>query len=734
MRCEYCNKRLSIIQRLKGQTYCSVEHQELHFSMGFERLRESLSDFTPDKPVPKLWDSKPASSAEPGKAGQAIPVQPQAKLEPLPAEPEAVSQLATPEASPTLEIASLVEAVGTSTGVDLPEAPFLPELPLRQDQPAIPLITYAAELVSATVQLPASLTQEPPLRGMPTLTLDVSPAQPPAKAAPAASPATWRTVPPGYPPVVVSATATLLLDANGARLIPLPVGEPCPGAGPVPPPLPRAAAIETPLGQPRLFPRQADRPPASSVFVPPPQAPACEPPWEKQPGSAPALPPPTGILRPQRDVERLIPIFKPANFGALASFQLFAALPAAPVAPKEIPIAPDVYFAAAIAFRRSMISGKPTRTTQALVLPKAASPLALESTPARSVPGEVQTAWQPIAVACQLPQTSGPASRLMGLSLDAKPVPLRCSSATSFPPPFETGPAVSSPIPFLLLSRRPSHAAPALPLGSSTLPLWREACRLPIGVSERQFTQSMAHLHPSVPSPLSLVTWSQSLSISIPARNPSNLGGPAAIRWSANQGRAHTVRLSPPSWRGHRVTPLRPLPSGIPWAPVAPTQASLRPPVMEPIRPGAQGTVPPRLNTVRAQPASMPVLPPAAAPCEMEPVSGLAVFGPASEEILKLACIDMAYRPAGDWEPCAESSAVLPPLIARRQAPPMGPALSSHRIWWDAVPPVQAIGPVEPFSALQRLAWSLTAGLPSGGHPAQRCASWLTDARSEVRS
>src|SRR5271155_913871 len=202
MNCQYCNKRLGIIQRLKGLSFCSAEHQELHFGLSFERLRASVAEFTPDKPEPDQSPAKPEPAAAELEQSVAKPVQAQAngelakaKLEqpqanPAPAQPLAKQErpqaepVAEPkpqavkapqEASPALEIASLVEAVGTATGVDLPEAPFLPELPSRQHQAAFTLKSYTAEPVFATVgavQLPVNTAQKPLLRASPSLVLD----------------------------------------------------------------------------------------------------------------------------------------------------------------------------------------------------------------------------------------------------------------------------------------------------------------------------------------------------------------------------------------------------------------------------------------------------------------------------------------------------------------------------------------------------------------------------------
>src|ERR1700678_3426513 len=175
MVCQYCNKRLGILQRLKGQQFCSLEHQELHFGLSFERLRESVTESLPLRAKPRLGSRPAQAEAQQPAASvgepQSSPELPQAELviEP-PARDLAV------EPTPALEIASLVGAVGTANGGDLPEAAFLPEMPARQDQPAFSLKSYAAEPVSAPVRLPISSVYETLLRASPTLVLDVTPA------------------------------------------------------------------------------------------------------------------------------------------------------------------------------------------------------------------------------------------------------------------------------------------------------------------------------------------------------------------------------------------------------------------------------------------------------------------------------------------------------------------------------------------------------------------------------
>lgn len=734
MVCQYCNKRLGIIQRLKGLSFCSLEHQELHFGLSFERLRESVTEFTPK---PKL--EKPEAKLEPAQAElkepQAKTEQPQAgpdqrrtdrvlepqalKLqvpEPQTPEPQAkeVEQETGQETSPTLEIANLVGAVGTSVETDLPEASFLPEVPSRQDQPASPLMSYAAEPVSTTVQLPVSPVGELPRRAARSLVLEISPAEPQAEVMPLASQATWRPVPEGYPPVVVSASATLLLDANGADLVPLRMGEPFRGKGPVPPP--QAVAIETPLRQPRLPSRQSDHAWASG-FTSFPHAAASRPTWEGRIGRGPALPPLTGVLRPQRDLARLVPPVERGHFQGLSTFPFFAEKPEAPVPPPDLLVTPAAPIEATITARTTIYIENAPSTSRALAM--ASSPLALSSTiPLRGDPSfsEVHSQWEAVAVTSRLPHATVPPPELAGLSMAAATGPLAWSSVANFPLNVAAAPAVTSVIPFLVLSRPSSITVPAMPSWATMQPLSLEACRFPAPVTEHQFDQSAAYLHPSLPSPLSLVTWSHSLSISIPPRNASKLGGPAPVGVSAIQSRPQALRPWSPNRRAYRPTPVLPQPNRVVWAPVAPMQASLRPPVILPIRPGTEGTAPPSLAPVRVQPALMPMLPPATALFGVVPVTGLAVLGPSSEDALKLACFDMAHSALrAAWDLRVESHTVLPSFSAESHAPAIDLAPSSYRGWWCAMPPAQPVSMVQPFLAQNRLASSLTAGLPDSG-------------------
>jgi hypothetical protein len=112
----------------------------------------------------------------------------------------------------------------------------------------------------------------------------------------------------------------------------------------------------------------------------------------------------------------------------------------------------------------------------------------------------------------------------------------------------------------------------------------------------------------------------------------------------------------------------------------------------------------------------MPALPPAEAPFEIEPITGLAVLGLSPEDGLKLASIDVAPNTAKTAsELRAEPSPILLSFLAQQHAPAIRLAPWSDRFWWGAAPPAETVSRLEPFSDLQRLAWSLTASLPNPG-------------------
>ncbi len=693
MVCQYCNKRLGFIQRMKGLSYCCLEHQELHVGLSFERLRESITEYTPNQVTP-LWPANP----EPAQAE--IVEDPQTRD-------------AAQDASPTLEITSLIGAIGTNTDSDLPEAPFLPERSASQFRPAFPLESYAGQAVSPTVQLADSLTAEVPFRTSPSPVLNVSPNQPQVEIAPIASQAAWRPVPQGYPPIMVSASATLLLDPSEAKLIPLQLGEPCRGEAPVPPF--ETAAIHTPFRHP-LMPARQPTFHASTTVTRPPEAPARGPAWVPRVGSwysAPAL---TGALHSQANVPPLVPLARRESLGSFPNFPSFMAAPNIPMSLREIQIAPVAHLPAALIPRKSISKAteKPRPASSPRALGDAPSEFIVESAsplPCEPPFGQVASTWLETAVDDRLPRNpTVPPSAFSGLSPANDAIALQCSSATNTQPAVEIASAITGVPQFLIPARPLPVAAPIMPLASSTQPPFAAP------VNEQTGSLNPAYLQPSLPSPWSLVTWSQSLTISGPACQTSDLTRLAPIGLSARQGHVDALPPSSPSRRGQRLTPLKPQPNEVVRMPVAPLEASFQTVGNQPISPGQEGTAPPPLTAVRSQPASLPVRPLASSAFRIEHGTGPAASGPSLESLedaLQLTCVDMAHGASNIASGLrSESGTALPSISIKRYAFSIAMAPCSHMIEWRAMPPGQPDSQVQPISATQRSAWSITAGLP----------------------
>ncbi len=575
MRCQYCDKRLGITKLLKGDTFCSLEHQELYLNAQGEAAYERLLESAEYSSIKKL---KSALSEEKPELEQAIPA------EESQADHQAETAAQQNEPSGALEIASLADAVERTAASELRQAPFLPDLPAVAVQPASQ--RPAAELSSATVQLPVSSTQQAPALTSSVLVVDASPVQPSAEVTPVAGQPTWPSVPQGYPPVIVSSSATLVLDPSGADLIPLSVGKPSPGERPAR--LPQTRAIAAPPRIPQLPSWQPERnlnPETSVLLAHPPQGPACEISWVPRMGSGYALPPLESFLSPQGGMIRTIPSGGLESSGSLAiwsmpSCSFFAVGPEMVAPPAELPAAPAAHLPASLIPRHDRRSDKAPSTSDAFLFGIAPSRLAAAEygAPLRGdPPAQMSSAWQQTAIASRIPSVSAaPAPAPPGLDVAAEAIPLEPSIAAAPPSPVEIAAAVTSTRSFLLLSNPLALAEPAMPVSSAARRLRPEPCELQAPGGEEQDAPDLANLRPSLPSPWSLVTWSQSLSISIPARKRSDLNRPAQIALSARPGNVDALPpSSSPSRRGQRLAPLKPQPNEVVWMPVAPIAAPL---------------------------------------------------------------------------------------------------------------------------------------------------------------
>jgi hypothetical protein len=279
-------------------------------------------------------------------------------------------------------------------------------------------------------------------------------------------------------------------------------------------------------------------------------------------------------------------------------------------------------------------------------------------------------------------------------------------------------PAVIDTPQFQLLSNPLTIAAPGTMMAPAAETLHCEPYMLQAPEDEAQHDAALARLDPSPPSPWSLVTWSRSISITNPACPPSELNIPAPIALTAREGRVDPVPAASASRRGSLV-PLKPQPTGMMSIPNAPVQATVRPPTVEPIRPGAEGTAPPALTAVRAQPASMPVRP-LAFPHDSETgaATGPVVWTPVFEESLALSCVDVAHgRSEGACGLLAHSTTALPSFSYHSNAFSMAIAPCGQTTEWRPVAPGQPCVRVQPYSATARSAWCVTAYLPASGLP-----------------
>ncbi len=650
MRCQYCDKRLGITKRLKGDTFCSLEHQELYFNAQSNVLYDRL-----------------AAAAE-------TPI------------------TAVQENQGTPEIAALAEAVERTAASELRlEPPVV-------DQSAPLLESYAAESKSGTVESHVTSAQEALAQKSWVLVVDVSPVEPAVEITPSAGETTWPSVPPGYPPIAVSSSSTLLLDPSGADFIPTLKGTPYPGEAPVW--LFQTHAIETPPRPPVLPSGQPEARLNSEGSTLPAQAPQSTPlevGWVPRLGSGYALTPLETLLASQGRMLCLDPIGERKTTGSRANSSLFGArffavAPGIAMPPAELPAAPVAHLPASLIPRLAPHYKRAQPAGDALVLPAAYKQLVSDSaTPLRCDPplAEIASPWQQTVITSQIPSVPfslAPAS--MGLDVAAGTLPLECSIATTRPSTVPTSAAATSASSFLLLSNPLEISAPAMPVSSTAQLFPGEPCQPSDPLIEQQFAPSRAYLQPSTPSPSSLVTWSQSLSISNPACDPSGLSKPAQIALSARQGSMEALAPSSPSRRGQRLTPLKPPPNEVVWKPLGPIEANLRPPTIAPMSPGSEGTDPPTLVAVRIQPASMPVRPGAASTFRTQRAIGLAASGPFCEDALKLRFVDMAHgisKAASGL--LSETDAALPSPSTAHRAFSLAMAPSSNLIEWGKCPP-----------------------------------------------
>jgi hypothetical protein len=716
MRCKYCNQRLGFTLLLSGQSYCSEEHRQLHLkgsaTEAFERLRTSFIDPPPKKPL-----TRSATTEEPA------PVQP--KEEHLP-EPTAEAAKAAENITPTVQIASLADAVHEAHESGRPSAPSAAAPGSSGDQ-AASAPSEVEEPVFAAVISRMSRQEDVAIGSALPFPLFPQVSQPsPDEVLSVVGQASWIQVPQGYPPVAVSASATLVLDTNPASFIALPIGEPCAGEGPASPQ--DIAAIPPPSGNPALPSAEVESSPARGfAFVASrPLSPASDIPWRPRLGNGPAELLLSGTLDPDEIPRvRIESPASPKNWGELASCPGIAGNSGIAPPPVESSTTPSLLPTTVVPCRRVDVRPEQPRP---FVLASAtyARPLVLDSKSiVQAEPGlaEIASPWVGVDVALQFEETSGPRQPALARVPFAGAVisPAR-PSALNYPAlAIQASPESGDSPAFRLLGLLLQQPAPGMHQFVQTRPLSSEPCRLPVRASEREWALSAAYLHPSLPSPWSLITWSRSVSISIPARAPSSLQTHAAFQIHPWTGAVQSLRPLSASRRWHRLKPLRPRAAGPAWSQAAPAQASVLPRTVEPVPPGAAGTEPLVISKLRVEPPSMSAFPLALTQVGSDSESGLRACGPSSADALKLDFAGIApYALPGHWEPQVAFRIEQPALRAQHHGPE-GPAPCPPQWTWDAIPPASAVGNVETFAFLKRSVWSLTTrpalGAPAGLKP-----------------
>lgn len=770
MHCHYCGKRLPISKVLRGHTFCSLEHQELHLSSGateaFDRLRESFDPSPPKRPKaeqaregavlfqPDQPQLEPLGTPPPVRAEEtvqdapstpevialsdAIAETPVAESQPVEAEQqgqerssahelaalmEGVGSSIEPQTveagleddipSPALVVASPIESSETTEASDLPQAWSLFGLSSILNQPAFSLKGPGAEPTSGGIQLPTTGAPELPVRNSSPVIVDISGTRTrgPVDAAPISSHPTWRNVAPGYPPVIVTDSATLVVDPKAAGFIPVAMGT-YPGEGPSP--LRENEAIDPPLRKPQLPSAQPERQlpfDLSELWASLEPAGLSEIPWQPRQWFTTVSLAPMSALAPQCDVVLKLAAASRDKATPVAAAGCIAMEFAVPAPSKVVTATAAPHLAATID------PSLPRSHREALARPGSLAPGPVFG----QQPTAIVTAWPgepparieafssvPVDVNQSLPRTDTAVLAAEGLSPEPRACAVERPIAKVSPPSVEIGSAETSSVPALRHPAPVSMAAPSLPASSSISLLPQEAHRLPAGVNAQQPGPAIAHLRPALPSPWSLVTCAPSLAISGAAPKPSNVCHPAPLEITANQGHVEGIAWSP-GQRGYRLLPSLPGPGGIA-IPQAPAQAPAQFLALTALRPASEGTASPDLIRIRVHATPMSVLALNFQRPRTEEEIGLPWSGLFLEDSLKLACINSALAPlqiAGEVP--TEPGTVLPAFCSNEYAPALGWATSSDRAWGEAVPPNQPIRSIVPFSALTRVAGSVAA-------------------------
>ncbi len=707
MYCKYCNKRLSVTRMLTGEfSFCCAEHRELFINSeateALERLRSSFNEPAPKKPLPR---KNTAGGAEPLLAeGRA-----HSRAEhPLPVEEQAASLTAGET------------TIAETTGEGPPESPLIHVHLTPHDLLDGSLLTSdAAEPIPGAVPPPISPALQPAASDATRQPLDVAPdLGPPLPLAeralaadlPVPSQAIWADVPSGYPPVIISPSAKLVVDLDAAQPMPLSMSQ---ADTDLADPCPQLEVLTIAFIEPRLAiaPRAVDQSISQPGLVPATElhAAARTRSLDSQPGFQAELPTLTGSPAPKAGFTGIAPTPRFESWSSLLSVQPLSPLQNTPFAPKQLAATPLIPILVAIAPRCEASKDEDAQMSERTLAQATLCAVGTTSVDIQPGPGQAGL-WVRFAnTGLELPRRGLTlASTSIGLKRDMSTAPIDLAVAASCPPALEIETSIAGTLPYLVAPQTLSVLAPSMHLSAVTLSLGRQAQTLPGSFSEPA-ALSVAHLQSSRPSPLSLVTWWRALSISIPVSKASNLGKPAAIGTAASEGCVQTLRWWPPSRRGHRISPSLPQPRATTHAPTAPMHASIRGPVPEPIGPGIDGTAPPRLAAVRVQPAAMPVQQQRSALPASRPEIGLSLC---SSVAFGLASVD-APSPHSGWtsELRTGIGIVLPGWEAEQATPAISWAPYGQQDWQKPVLPATSYSSVLPFPPLRRLSRTVTTGV-----------------------
>jgi hypothetical protein len=708
---------LAVANLLKGElSFCCSEHRELfHKSTAteaLERLRSSFEELAPKKPLPRKQTAAEAEAAEGWTHSRA-----EGWEEPLAAGQQPASPTEAAEERAVEELSDQDLPDQDLPDPDPPESSFI-QVRLVPHDPGDPLLTSdGAEPIPAVAPHPMSPALPPPvpesLQRSLEVVSDIQPALAPADTAletdvPVQGAAIWADVPNGYPPVIMSTSAKLVLDLHPPEVMPLSTSlagaelagpgldlEP-PAIASLEPKLPTGLQVDDQVvleqGTDYALKLHAAHYPCS---------------LDAEPGSSPEPPALAGAEAGSSGFSGIVSSLSTEDRRLLLGLQSLRLLESRPISPKRSTVRFSTAIRLAVLPRRKATPRKAVQASPPQLSPAAFCPVSSTGIDAELPRPHVFPSMHFVAANAELPRVVLVLpSTSTGLKRCTVAAPIVLGIAATSPPAPDIEAQLTSTLPYLLISSAPCLSPAALHLSEVTRSLEQHVQP----GNERRPGWDAARLLPSRPSPLSLISWSGPLSISIPVSRVTNLGKYAAIGITVSEGFAEGLRS--PSARGYRVGPSIPEPQAARFAPDAPTPASISVPAIEPVRPGREGTEPPRLVEVRIQPAAMPVQQQRSGfPVNPAP-TGLSLC---SDVALELASVD-APSPRSAWveELRTAVGTVLPGLERINATTAIRWAPYGEQVWKDAVLPATWHSPIPLFPPLRRLSRAVATALPEG--------------------